>query len=1008
MGRLEARNESADAGLFGNGVAIAFGLFSMVAQALLFRAYLTVFEGNEIGISAFFASWLTWVAVGAFAARYLLCRSGLLVKRFEFMPLLYIPAYLLQVWLIDNSRGIAGVESYELFPAVRLLPVSMLVNAPVSVLTGALFTLACRWMSGSGNPAVARVYVYESLGAVSGGLGATLLLAIGMSSETVFFVAAISVAAATAAYCAVNGSRIAGFLPLAALLATLFVGANEAWTIERNKRTWSRIMPESAYAGSFSTHQARYYYGIYGEQFNVVAWESVAETIPNREYSSEIVAIHLAQCPSAQRVAVIGSDSYSICRRLLDLQQIREVTWLHTDPLYPARLMDVLPEHLVEADPRLNAPGGDAGKAIQKLDEVDIIIINLPEIATLAINRYFTTDFFRLAGGILSENGVIGISVSGGENYMGDELVNLGSSVYMTMNTVFPRTAIKPGADTWLFGSGSASLTSKPEQVAQRFASIEGADDIYPPLGLIALFPSDRLEYQLASYLEAGEAGGELLINTDERPKALLYQALLALRQSGIAPGATNSVKVLALCGLPIALLAALVYSLFRCAFLASIRGRGPREGGTAMQTFDSYFIVFAAGAAAMSVNIALIFMYQAAHGSIFLHIGLVNALFMAGIFAGGMGVSSINAFQQARNALPALILLHIGLLLAVHLAPPNLSQPLFAFLFFTAGLLSGAYIPLVSVHLRRRGVDEGVAGGLSELNDHLGGAVGGLVTGLILIPVFGTFGALTVVGALIAANLPVFVFSLSAGNLVSSSRYRVKSLLFTGAGLTVFLVLAAGAYRKTQAATPEPDPPSPPAARTTSRTETAALPDGKLLSYAVIQTDPDSPAVYRFSTRSLAPGIEGFNGPVILEISMLENGTIVDVGIIEWQETPQYTKDIPTWLNSLEGRNAMDSSELKGIAGITGATTTSDAILETVTVAVRNFAEALLSNEESTLRIETDQASEPKRVPETKEDIPSGRLRGKPRDADIDLIKNMIEKRRLSDREALYYNTLP
>ena len=51
------------------GVIVATGFFALAAQTLLFRVFLSVFEGNELGIAVFFGSWLLWVAVGALCAR---------------------------------------------------------------------------------------------------------------------------------------------------------------------------------------------------------------------------------------------------------------------------------------------------------------------------------------------------------------------------------------------------------------------------------------------------------------------------------------------------------------------------------------------------------------------------------------------------------------------------------------------------------------------------------------------------------------------------------------------------------------------------------------------------------------------------------------------------------------------------------------------------------------------------------------------------------------------------
>ena len=47
---------------------LVLGAFSQVAQAVLIREGLVVFYGNEVGLAAFYGSWLLWLGVGAAAA----------------------------------------------------------------------------------------------------------------------------------------------------------------------------------------------------------------------------------------------------------------------------------------------------------------------------------------------------------------------------------------------------------------------------------------------------------------------------------------------------------------------------------------------------------------------------------------------------------------------------------------------------------------------------------------------------------------------------------------------------------------------------------------------------------------------------------------------------------------------------------------------------------------------------------------------------------------------------
>ena len=111
----------------------SFGLFSIAAQTLLFREFVTTFEGNDIAVGVFFGSWFLWVAVGA-----TIVYAGRLAERLqpyvELMLLGYIGAYILQYVLIMQGRQIAGLQSYTLFPTFLMTSLSLLVNAPVSYL----------------------------------------------------------------------------------------------------------------------------------------------------------------------------------------------------------------------------------------------------------------------------------------------------------------------------------------------------------------------------------------------------------------------------------------------------------------------------------------------------------------------------------------------------------------------------------------------------------------------------------------------------------------------------------------------------------------------------------------------------------------------------------------------------------------------------------------------------------------------------------------------------------
>ena len=52
----------------------------------------------------------------------------------------------------------------------------------------------------------------------------------------------------------------------------------------------------------------------------------------------------------------------------------------------------------------------------------DVVIANVPDPTTAQLNRFYTSEFFEEVGEILAKGGVIGVTVSSSENYIGGEL----------------------------------------------------------------------------------------------------------------------------------------------------------------------------------------------------------------------------------------------------------------------------------------------------------------------------------------------------------------------------------------------------------------------------------------------------------------------------------------------------------------------------------------------------------------------------------------------------------
>jgi hypothetical protein len=153
-----------------------YGLFTIASQTLLFREFLTTFQGSNISVGLFFASWFFWIGLAAILTSRSSKITAPLQKNIDLLFFAYIPAFVLELFLIIQARHIASVSSYTLLSIRQMVVLSLLVNAPVSIITGVFFPLACRWIQSSSRFPVSNVYIIEAAGAFLGGIGATIVL----------------------------------------------------------------------------------------------------------------------------------------------------------------------------------------------------------------------------------------------------------------------------------------------------------------------------------------------------------------------------------------------------------------------------------------------------------------------------------------------------------------------------------------------------------------------------------------------------------------------------------------------------------------------------------------------------------------------------------------------------------------------------------------------------------------------------------------------------------------
>ncbi len=926
----------------------SYGLFTIAAQALLFRNFLTTFEGSDISVGIFFGSWFLWVGLGALLVYKTTTFAERLLNNIEFLFLCYLPAFIAELVLIIQARELAGVAPYVLLPIKTIVLLSIVVNAPVSIITGMLFPVACRWIQKAGALAVSQVYIIEAAGSFLGGLGTTVLLGTGVSSARIFFILAFIVSLAFLFVRLEKSKKLVWAFVPACIFVCLVAGVDNKLSQQLQIIKWEKLLPKDAFEGSFQTAQAEYLYGVYQGQWVAVREGSTCEVLPDKSNTGRIAAIGLCQNPDAKRVLVVGSG-LGLCYQFLNLKQIEKVTWAHSDSEYVQEVDRFIPPEFKVSDKRLHRLSGDVRSLLaEERQYYDLVILNLPDATSSVLNRYYTLEFYRRIKEAMRPGGVLAVRIAGGENIMGTELINLGASTKLTLQKVFSQLVLTPGDDTWFIASDSGKLSGDPGSLRDRFAAIKGSAGVFPPEALLSVYLPDRAAVAMENYSSA-DLPEKLLINRDSRPLTHLYSLLLAAKQSG-APG-TKFIKYLVLAGVPVFVVPILVFIVLRLIYILKTSQQGNAS------SFDSSFLVFSAGWVGIGVEIILMYLYQTYFGSLYLYIGVISSLFMVGLTAGASLISyflvnySSHGLRVTGYAF-AIILVHTLVMAAIILWPSEQwTHHSFTVAFFLCGLCTGCYFPLAARQLADSAFETGRVGSKLETADHIGASAGGLLTGLALVPVLGTKVTLFIFILLILTNAPPAVLRLYKQEKVCSlttTVFRLRRLgyILFGIGLSVvicsnLLAKAGGRYR--------PSLPQSAAQALAGRARlepvSATLGDGvRKISYFRVYGANDKLNGYIFSSEDLAPEVTGFGGKMNLAIYVDAAGKLINFHIVSSNETPSYLNILSQWRQLLTGRKLFLPEPFAGINATTGATTSSKAILSALEKSGLRFAGEILS----------------------------------------------------------------
>jgi spermidine synthase len=711
------------------------GFSGLVAQILLLRELLIVFSGNELSIGIILANWLILGAFGSYVLGKRAERSKYPLEAFTVLTVLFSLSLLAAIYLARILKAVMGISIAESIGFVPMLFSSLVVLSAVSILQGALFTYSCRIYSLCSGPrasSVGRVYVYETMGTIVGGIACTYLLIPHFNS----FQAVTGLALLNFAVCLVllapswkKGLFQKSVLAVLSVLIlfsgySLFAGQVDKLHQYSVKAQWKKqnaVHYQNSQYGNICVIESEGQYSFFLDGI-----PNLITPIPDIPSLEEFVHLPLLAHPEPASLLILSGGAGGMINEALKHPSIEAIEYAELDPL----LLDLIRKF---STPRTESELNDRRVKIQLVDgrlllnktknKYDVIFVGIQEPSNLQANRFFTKEFFSVVRERLNKGGILVLRLPGSFTYVNDELRNLNSCIFSTLGSVFSHIRVIPGDGRNLFLSSDSREIAQIDkiQIIQRLSQRNITAEVIVP-------------WHIEKKLHPGWQDWFSRFLEGSSQKRGIFRQIERINLRSIA------------------LLFAISFLLY---FIFRPRNRHFFRGGIT-------FSIITTGLAGMMFDLMIIFAFQSIYGYVFSWIGILVASFMAGAAGGALLITRAlgrirNYFKVFKITELAIVCFSIAfpfVFLAVPTHPGSsrvffLFKMLFLGLSFISGFLTGAQFPLANKLYLGESRDLSRTAGLLYASDLLGGWFAGIVGAVVLLPVLGLMGTCLTVGLL-------------------------------------------------------------------------------------------------------------------------------------------------------------------------------------------------------------------------------------------------------------------
>ena len=665
-------------------MVIATGISSVVTQLLIIREFLAQFQGNEFIIALILFNWLILGGIGTLLARWVTKRLWrATVNRLGWLSLVLAGLPAAQILIIRQFRDVFFIHgtSVGFYPTLAF---TFFTIAPYCLVLGFVLPYSL-FVIRTENPDYpgTRIYIIDNLGDVSGGALFSFALVFLVTPLQAVFLANLPLVLSTYFLFRVSSRHhpavyLGTGVTVAILVAGIFLEPTSLDPSEGKLVFYS----ESRY-GRIQIQQDQ-------DQFTLFVSGNPLYGNQNLSMAEETIHYTLAQLDQINNILLISAQG----GMMIELEKYKpaSVDYVELDP----QVANVQFRFgLIKKIPGLNVIHQDGRAYLAGSDKIyDAIIVNLSEPDTFQLNRFFTDRFFALARRHLAKHGVLSFAMKGYDNYLAEPQRRKLSSLYNTVTDYFDNVLLLPGQKIFFLCGSQPLKTDIPALLAKK-----GIHTRYIRGYYYGNLTHERIE-RLNALIDPTAPK-----NRDYSPQLMRLMFMQWFAKFSTSP--TGFIVVLAiLC---------LIYLI---------------------RISAEEFVLFSTGFTVMGSEILVIFAFQIFFGYIYLQIGMIVTVFLAGLLPGAwFGDRLRYRSKQTLAVADGLLIVLMGLLIIVLKQGGDYLPVAFFLVFgFVISLICGFQFP-VALYLRG-GDAPAVTRAFSA--DLIGAACGTLVTNVLLIPYCG------------------------------------------------------------------------------------------------------------------------------------------------------------------------------------------------------------------------------------------------------------------------------